>query len=449
MPISALRLSNLGPLDEVDFEFDPQVNVLVGPNNCGKTTVLLLLGHVLVPEVIVPDKLAGRVKAQFRLCHTAVEVKRGELEGTFPRRGLSRRPAKKMLPGGTKDARRDLGYAAFVPALRCSTDYRSSGPTQHEKEGFDKGGPEDDERDATSRQRDSESASVVRDEQVVQDMIDLDYRAYRQESPAMRTIIQKIAAIASQVTEGFPIEFVGVAEDERGLFPQFLTPDGKVPLNVLSQGTQSLIQWVARLLIGYAEHYDFPDDLDDKPGILLIDEIDAHLHPSWQRRIIPAITKEFPALQIFCSTHSPLMLAGLKAGQVHLLTRDKKGKVVVSRNETDIIGWSADEIITTFLGVENATDLQTEKDLERLRELRGKKRLTSKQRDELESLRTTVNRRLLSGPGVENVDQLAERLKGPLGGSPAKKTARKGRTTRKPSTRRKKKATSVSRRAKG
>ena len=56
-------------------------------------------------------------------------------------------------------------------------------------------------------------------------------------------------------------------------------------------------------------------DLTEKPGILIVDEIDVHLHPSWQRRIIPALTKNFPNLQIFCSTHSPLMLAGLGEGR--------------------------------------------------------------------------------------------------------------------------------------
>ena len=60
-------------------------------------------------------------------------------------------------------------------------------------------------------------------------------------------------------------------------------------------------------------------------GNLIIDEIDAHLHPSWQRRIIPALTRNFPNLQIFCSTHPPLMLAGLEEGQVQLISRDTKG----------------------------------------------------------------------------------------------------------------------------
>ncbi|MCH7813831.1 MAG: AAA family ATPase [Planctomycetes bacterium] len=284
-------------------------------------------------------------------------------------------------------------------------------------------------------------ASLIRDAQIVQEMIELDYRAYRQNKPAMRGIINQIASLASQITEGFPIRFVRIAEDERGLYPEFETPDGTVPLDVLSQGTQSLIQWIAGLLIGYAKHYDFPASLNDKPGILIVDEIDAHLHPSWQRRVIPAIAKHFPSLQIFCSTHSPLMLAGLKAGQIQLLTRNGKGGVTVSRSETDIIGWSSDEIITNFLGVESATDLDTEQSLARLQELRDKKRLTAKQRGELESLRQTVNQRLLGRPAIDEVDQLAERLNRSLTKPPPNKTAR---GTKKPPAKRKRRTAATS-----
>ena len=189
------------------------------------------------------------------------------------------------------------------------------------------------------------NASSISDKEVIQKIIELDYRAYRRGTPAIRSIIDKMAAIVSEVTEGYPIRFERVEEDDYGLFPQFITPDGSMPLNVLSQGTQSLVQWLAHLLIGLAEYYDYPDDIEDRPGVLIIDEIDAHLHPSWQRRIIPALTEHFPNLQIFCSTHSPLMLAGLKTGQVQLLRRDDNGKVTVSRNEQDIVGWSADEIL--------------------------------------------------------------------------------------------------------
>lgn len=203
---------------------------------------------------------------------------------------------------------------------------------------------------------------------------------------------------------------MGVAEDKRGLFPQFRTPDGDLPLNVLSQGTQSLIQWLAHFLIGYAEYYDFPESLDDKSGILIVDEIDAHLHPSWQRRIIPTLTQHFPSLQIFCSTHSPLMLAGLKEGQAQRLRRDDHGKVTVSRNDGDIIGWSVDEITRILLEVPNPTDLATVKHLERLQVLRRKQTLSAAETAELEKLRHTVNQDLLGGPMAQQLEQLTELL---------------------------------------
>ena len=113
----------------------------------------------------------------------------------------------------------------------------------------------------------------------------------------MRNVVEKVTSLASEITDGFPIKFRGVEDDDGGLYPEFSTPDGDLPLNVLSQGTQSIIQCLAHFLFGYAEYYDFPPDLEEKPGILIIDEIDAHLHPSWQRRIIPTLTKHFPNLQ--------------------------------------------------------------------------------------------------------------------------------------------------------
>jgi hypothetical protein len=166
------------------------------------------------------------------------------------------------------------------------------------------------------------------------------------------------------------MQFLRVAEDQEGLFPQFSTPDGDVPFNVLSQGTQSVMQWLTFVLAGYAKYYGYPTNLAAQPGVVIIDEIDAHLHPAAQRRVIPALQRHFPRLQIFCSTHSPLMLAGLKTRQMQLFQRDARGKVTLSRNETDIVGWSVDEILHGLLGVEHPTALETERRLRHLQELR-------------------------------------------------------------------------------
>ena len=252
--------------------------------------------------------------------------------------------------------------------------------------------------------------SMVDDQAMIQRIVNLDYAAYREKRPEKWAIVKSIASLASEITEGFTIESLEVGKDDYGYFPQFTTLDGVLPLNVLSQGTQSIVHCLARFLLGYAEYYDFPTDLEEKPGILIIDEIDAHLHPSWQRRIIPALTQHFPNLQIFCSTHSPMMLAGLKAGQVQLLRRNEHG-VSVSTNESDVIGWTPDEILRNFLEVPNPTDMTTAENVRRLQELRRKGELNTEEAEELQELRKIVSGELLSGPMSSQVEQFAEELK--------------------------------------
>ena len=306
-----------------------------------------------------------------------------------------------------------IGYSKFIPALRRSTDYRSSGPTLAQKEQDARLEIAKEDFDPRLKERlalVSEDPSLVSDEAVIQEIVDLDYRSYLRNEPAFRNVVEKIGEIASEITNEFLIEFSSVSEDDNGFFPEFDTVDGPMPLNTLSQGTQSIVQWLAHLIIGYAYYYDYPKTLEDKPGVLIIDEIDAHLHPSWQRRIIPALTKHFPNLQIFCSTHSPLMLAGLKAGQVQLLQRDEDNKVTVSRNEDDLVAWSADEILRNFLGVRDPTDWETVKDLERLRELQGKQDLSPEESVELESLSEAVSEDLMSGPAAAQVDRFIRAL---------------------------------------
>lgn len=107
------------------------------------------------------------------------------------------------------------------------------------------------------------------------------------------------------------------------------------------------------------------------------------------------------------------MLAGLRAGQVQLLRRDEKGKVYVTRNEKDIIGWSADEILRGVMGLEAPTDLETSGRVQRLKELRAKPFLTPREKSELNALRTLVGEQLLGSPIEDEVADLKKLLGGP------------------------------------
>ena len=180
-----------------------------------------------------------------------------------------------------------------------------------------------------------------------------------------------------------------------------LEPPESMPIYLghLSSGTEGTLLWIRWLALKMVYHYGFQRGWHEKPAILLIDEIENHLHPTWQRRVIPALLEYFPGLQIFATTHSPFVVAGLSAGQVHLLQRDANGVVTASTNERDVIGWTADEILRTLMGVDEPTDQLTVDRANRLRELRRKESRTTEEETELQELRRQVNRDLLSKSG--------------------------------------------------
>ena len=139
-----------------------------------------------------------------------------------------------------------------------------------------------------------------------------------------------------------------------------------------------------------------------RPAILLIDEIENHLHPTWQRRVIPALLEHFPGLQIFATTHSPFVVAGLKKGQVHLLKRDENGVVTAESNPEDIVGWTADEILRNLMGVDDPTDNDTAEAARELRQLRSEEprsdsKEEAKRQERMQELRKRVDRDLLAG----------------------------------------------------
>jgi hypothetical protein len=102
----------------------------------------------------------------------------------------------------------------------------------------------------------------------------------------------------------------------------------RVPATWLSQGYQSLIAWLADVVGQILLEAGAPVEASDMEGTVLVDEIDLHLHPTWQVRLIPALKKVFPRLQFIATTHSPMVLPALAAEEIYLLSQDAEGNVV-------------------------------------------------------------------------------------------------------------------------
>jgi predicted ATP-binding protein involved in virulence len=108
------------------------------------------------------------------------------------------------------------------------------------------------------------------------------------------------------------------AEDLTGIF---VTPSGKkekLHFRQLSDGYRNIIGMVADIAyrcIKLNPHLG-EKAVKDTPGIVLIDELDLHLHPNWQRRIVNDLKKAFPKIQFIATTHSPFIVQSLKSDEI-------------------------------------------------------------------------------------------------------------------------------------
>jgi predicted ATP-binding protein involved in virulence len=100
-----------------------------------------------------------------------------------------------------------------------------------------------------------------------------------------------------------------------------------VPIHLLSDGYQNVSGWIGDLL--YRIFNTFGDRQNPllTNGILLIDEIDLHLHPTWQRRLLGYLKTKLPNFQIIASTHSPLTAQQAGEGELIVLSRNKDNQI--------------------------------------------------------------------------------------------------------------------------
>src|SRR5262249_50372542 len=126
------------------------------------------------------------------------------------------------------------------------------------------------------------------------------------------------------------------------------TPDGLVPIDSVSQGMSAIFNWIGVLLQRLYDTYSNSPNPEREPAIVLIDEIDAHLHPSWQRQLVQLTKKHFPNVQVVATSHSPLLAGSVDHSQVRIVTRvDGKMSAVAPRENLE--GQKAEDILTSSL----------------------------------------------------------------------------------------------------
>jgi predicted ATP-binding protein involved in virulence len=134
----------------------------------------------------------------------------------------------------------------------------------------------------------------------------------------------------------------------QGRYVEVRTPFGWVRINEMSLGYKSLIAWVVDFASRMYHYHSTKPNPFAEPAVVLIDEIDLHLHPKWQRKVLGYLSNKFPNTQFIATAHSPLIVQAATDANIVLLKR--RGTQVFINNDPEIIrNWRIDQVLTSDL----------------------------------------------------------------------------------------------------
>ncbi|WP_158704439.1 AAA family ATPase [Rhizobium sp. NXC24] len=163
-----------------------------------------------------------------------------------------------------------------------------------------------------------------------------------------------------------------------------------IPLGRLCDGYQTVIALVVDILSLVLPTWKTPELAQ---GLVLIDEVGNHLHPSWKLRFVESMRSVLPGMQIIATTHEPLCLRGLRHGEIAVLHKGPRGGVKLVSDLPSIEGMRVDQILTSeHFGLASTLDPALQAQFDRYNFLLRKTTPTEREKAEILRLRDEINR---------------------------------------------------------
>jgi hypothetical protein len=381
--------------------------VILGDNGVGKTTLLQSL-YAMKPTVLplAPGVLVGTVPD----CSYWPVEQRQELH-----RASAQQDSEISAQVAMGDALTDVNQSFSTVPFSEQWNPRGSTRTQYEAMSADmfccgygaarrpgRAALSADARRIAGATLFSDSAELINVEEW---LLQADYSA-RSEAPGARERFDHIREtilrlLKESVTD---VRVAGLDKVPPQPIIQFETPYGWVRPHQLSLGYKAMLSWVLDLASRMFERYPQSDDPLSEPAVVLVDEIDLHLHPRWQRDIVGFLSERFRRTQFIVTAHSPLIVQAAADANLVVLRRDPGGEGhVVIENDPEIVrGWRVDQLLTSDLfGLPSARPPEFARWLERRGVLLEKAPRTSEEEQEL----VAIEQKLRSMPAGETPEE--------------------------------------------
>lgn len=409
---TGLTLSNVrcfGPEQELTLAADNKKparwTVVLGENGVGKTTLLQLLALLSVRD---SDEIQHRL--DFEMFEMFEMFERYRVRRRPPRPGALSASLRRGSEGGVATANFREGKNEFKHSVRAGD--RSGAPySEHPiKNLFLCGYGANRRFGEVSLKRGYREPRIsflslfgdieLRDAE--EWLLQADYAATREQSERLqlkRTLVEEL------LVKVLPdVEKVRIANSKIDDYPtvQACTPYGWISIRNLSLGYQTLIAWMVDLASRFLERFEDSKNPLAEPAIVLVDEIDLHLHPKWQRTLMSYLSELFPATQFIATAHSPLVVQGAEGANVVVLKR-VEDYVQIENSPVEIKNWRIDQILTSDLyGLPSARPPHLDALLMQRRAILTKPELSRTDEENLHALEMEIG----SLPGGESPDEL-------------------------------------------
>ena len=378
--LERLELENVGPAPEMVLDLQPRLNLITGDNGLGKSFLLDVAWWALTrrwPRDLNPRLTSGyaarptsiKRPAKLRFDLTTDAGRSKSFESTYSARdeGWTGQPGRPWSPGLVIHAHADGGFSVWDPA-RNYWRKRGNIDVQDRLPGY------------VFSPEEVWTGLVVPIEgkptRVCKGVLD-DWSSWiREKGEDARRMAEVVGTLT---VRGEPLEvgpLVRLSVDDAQDIPSIRTEySDAVPVVYASSAVRRITGLAYMLVWAWSEHVRAAEQIGIKVArqvILLFDEIDAHLHPRWQRAIVPAILKVMDRLtsgnagvQLIAATHSPLVLASMEPHfdeyrdrLFHLDIRD-------GRVELEIIPWAAQGdalnwLVSDVFGLRQARSVEAE-----------------------------------------------------------------------------------------
>ena len=334
MEFKDIKIEGIGGIRQVELEFNPKVNIICGPNSIGKTTILECIAHTCAwgsTGILKKNALAeeGCVSANL-----ALEDEEKTITYHI-----------KNFPPQMKD-HLNLSHYSFASSILSIKALRQFGYTElkyvtHDNVKLDWQNGEETESGIdnsdlknwfVNRYLFSDKEGALRQSQL--DNFELAKECFSFINPNFR--------FKTVLAESYDI----IIE----------TRNGDIYYEYLSSGYKSILFILFGIIKEIEVRFKDPAiSARDFNGVILIDEIELHLHPEWQSKIISVLTKTFPKAQFFITTHSPHVIQTAAPSQVIPLEETEVGilrKKEIAVTEYGFQGWTIEEILRDVMGME-------------------------------------------------------------------------------------------------